>query len=44
MHSYLELLNELREAVSTDAIPEKDKEKIEAAIQGLFDLLWPYSD
>ena len=28
MHSYLELLNELREAVSTDAIPEKDKEKI----------------
>lgn len=44
MRSYLEILDELKQTVDTDAIPKNDKQKIDKAIQQLFELLWKYSD
>lgn len=43
MNSYLEILNELMEAIETDSIPKADKEKIINLIYQLGDLLWKYS-
>ena len=43
--SYFEILNELKNAVDTDeGIPLTIKENIEAELNNLFDILWPYSD
>ena len=42
--SYLEILNKLKETLESDHIPEKDKKKINDALQKLFELLWKYSD
>ena len=42
--SYLDILNELKETIDTDSIPKQDKQKIDNALQRLFDLLWVYSD
>lgn len=44
MRSYLEILNELKETVDTDCIPEDDKKEIDNTLNKLFDLLWNYSD
>lgn len=43
MNSYLEILNELMEAIETDNIPKADKEKLINLIHQLGDLLWKYS-
>lgn len=44
MRSYLEILNELKETLETDCIPENDKKIIDDTLEKLFDLLWNYSD
>ena len=44
MHSYLDILNELKKTVESDIIPKEDKEKIDDTLQQLFELLWKYSD
>ena len=44
MNSYLEILNELMEAIETDNIPKADKEKIINLSHQLRDGLWRYSD
>ena len=44
MRSYLEILNEIKETIDTDIIPSEDKEKINKAVENLFNLLWKYSD
>ena len=43
MRSYLEILNELQEAIDTDSIIPQDKKKIDNLLKQLFDLLWEYS-
>lgn len=43
--SYFEILNELKNTVDTDeGIPLAIKENIEAELNNLFEILWPYSD
>lgn len=44
MPSYIEMLNELADAVESDAIPNEDKAEIQKQLQVLFILLWKYSD
>lgn len=41
--TYLEMLNELYEAIETDCIPENDKEEIMETMNSLRDMLWDYS-
>lgn len=44
MRSYLEILNELRETIEPDSIPESDEIEIYRHLEELFDLLFKYSD
>lgn len=43
MRSYLDILNELMEAVESDVMPDEDKQRIKEKLQNLLDLLWQYS-
>ena len=43
MRSYLEILTELKDTVETDRLPEALKVAVVNTINGLFELLYPYS-
>ena len=43
MRSYLDILNELMEAVESDVMLDEDKQRIKEKLQNLLDLLWQYS-
>ena len=44
MRSYLDILTELKEAVIDDMMPSAVRSTIIHMIDGLMELLWPYSD
>ena len=41
--SYMDMLNKLKDAISTDSIPENDKKKIDNCLFMLKEVLWKYS-
>ena len=44
MRSYVEILTELKETVTSDIIPDSCKTTVLNMIDRLMRLLWPYSD
>lgn len=44
MPSYLEMCNELMNAIKSDALPDEVKKDAVDKLNKLFNILWPYSD